>query len=509
MSKASVPIVDTTGLAWLRERLSAVGYNEAAVCGRLDVATPAMLDPHQYPFYLHHRLQDGDPLATLIRLFLLQQKIPVAELRFALGDDAPKRLIALGLVAPAVGPISSAVGPRPSAVRIVRSQVDLYPYRGLWLATDRSDRCGGLGGPGAADAVMDLNLSSHALAQITLPLPGPGVRVLDLGTGCGLHALLAARAGAQAVGTDLNPRAVAFARFNAALNAVESIDFRVGDLYEPVAGETFDRILVNPAFILTPRRAILFRDGGPCGDAMSRRALVEAPAHLNEGGICQLVGEFPTIGTETFEERVTGWLAGKGCDLLLLRFSSVGAAEYAALYSQEAFGQSFDGYDRAWSGRWEAFVGLGIKEVVFGAVTLRRRAGTNWTACRPAASLEAPLGARIAAFFALKDRLDDPGFDTRLLEARPRAVPGLLIAEGRQWDGTRWRVEESHASVPDDPLGVELVLAAGARDLLHTCDGTSTTAQILAALGATDDPDYRAAVLAALRDLIERGLVTV
>jgi methylase of polypeptide subunit release factors len=490
------PVAQQEVLAWLRERLRGAEYTEEAVCERLEVASPAMLDPHHYPYY-RRCLAGRDPAAALIGLFLLQQETDADELRAALGPDAPERLEAIGLIAT-----------RGTTPGTVRPQIDLYPYRGLWVATDRSDPCGEQGVAAPPDAVMDLNLSSHALAQVTLPIT-PGSRVLDLGTGCGVHALLAARAGATAVGTDLNPRALAFARFNAALNDLADVAFVPGDLYAPVAGETFDRILVNPAFILTPAPRVLFRDGGARGDAMSRAAIEGAPAHLSPGGIAQVVGEFPTIAGETFEERVAGWMEGSGCDLLLLRFSTLSAADYATLYSQEPFGQNLAEYERAWQSRWDAFEGLEIEEIAFGAVLLRRRAaGEPWGAFR-AASLEMPLGERIESFLATRDRLDDPGFPPP--GSRPRMATGLLLVDGRQWEGAGWQEQEGHASLPGDPFLPEAVLASGARELLLLCDGTRATAEILAAITAdSDDPaGTLIAARGALRDLIERGLVEV
>jgi methylase of polypeptide subunit release factors len=55
--------------------------------------------------------------------------------------------------------------------------------------------------------------------------------VLDLGAGCGIQALLAARHADRVVASDLNPRAVGIAAFNAALNEV-AVDCVEGDLFE-------------------------------------------------------------------------------------------------------------------------------------------------------------------------------------------------------------------------------------------------------------------------------------
>jgi HemK-related putative methylase len=76
-----------------------------------------------------------------------------------------------------------------------------------------------------------------------------GSRALDLGTGSGVGAVFAARRGYRVVAVDLNPEAVRCARLNALLHRLEDrIEAREGDLFAPVAGETFDLILFNPPF---------------------------------------------------------------------------------------------------------------------------------------------------------------------------------------------------------------------------------------------------------------------
>src|SRR3989304_1477034 len=78
----------------------------------------------------------------------------------------------------------------------------------------------------------------------------PGAaRALDLGTGCGIGAIFAARLGYTAVGVDINPQAVRCARVNVLLNGLEDrVEVRPGDLLGPVAGERFDLVLFNPPF---------------------------------------------------------------------------------------------------------------------------------------------------------------------------------------------------------------------------------------------------------------------
>ncbi len=77
-----------------------------------------------------------------------------------------------------------------------------------------------------------------------------GSRVLDMGTGSGVLAIAAAPSAVRVVAVDSNPAAVECARINAETNGVnDRVEIRLGDLFEPVAGERFDLVLCNPPFL--------------------------------------------------------------------------------------------------------------------------------------------------------------------------------------------------------------------------------------------------------------------
>ena len=116
-----------------------------------------------------------------------------------------------------------------------------------------------------------------------------GERVLELGAGLGLAAVLAARAGARVVATDVVPAAVDTIRANAVLNRV-TIDARLGDTYIPVGDERFDLIASNPPQMPTPpgrERAdatAAADNGGVDGWEILDRIIAGAPAHLMAAG---------------------------------------------------------------------------------------------------------------------------------------------------------------------------------------------------------------------------------
>ncbi len=119
----------------------------------------------------------------------------------------------------------------------------------------------------------------------------PGDRVLEIGTGIGLAAVMAARAGARVVATDVVEAAVQCARANAVLNGVaDRVDVRLGDGFEPVRGLTFDLICTSPPQMPTPPdreradAAAAADNGGRDGWSLLDRVIAGAPAHLNPGG---------------------------------------------------------------------------------------------------------------------------------------------------------------------------------------------------------------------------------
>src|SRR3972149_6876211 len=89
---------------------------------------------------------------------------------------------------------------------------------------------------------------SHLLGKTVLDEVRESDRVLDMGTGSGVNAILAASKSADVVAVDINPVAVEAARNNAVLNGVaDRIEVRSSDVFSNVDGE-FDLIIFDPPF---------------------------------------------------------------------------------------------------------------------------------------------------------------------------------------------------------------------------------------------------------------------
>src|SRR5579871_1609506 len=120
-------------------------------------------------------------------------------------------------------------------------------------------------------------------AQLSRETIAPTDSVLDLGTGSGICAMVAARRSERVVAVDINPAAVRCARLNALLNHLETrIEVREGDLFAAARGTRFDLVLFNPPFIEgSPRDA---RDCAWRARGLAGRFASELSRHLTPTG---------------------------------------------------------------------------------------------------------------------------------------------------------------------------------------------------------------------------------
>lgn len=91
-----------------------------------------------------------------------------------------------------------------------------------------------------------------------------GEVVLDLGSGGGFDAFLAARevgAGGRVIGVDMTPDMVTKARANAERGQFDNVEFRLGEIeHLPVADASVDVIISNCVINLSPDKAQVFND---------------------------------------------------------------------------------------------------------------------------------------------------------------------------------------------------------------------------------------------------------
>ena len=119
--------------------------------------------------------------------------------------------------------------------------------------------------------------------------------LLDLGTGCGVLAILAAEKATRVVATDINPYAVICAKKNVKHNHFShKIEVCQGNLFHPLdPNETFDQIVFNPPYIpdIPSRPGWLDKawNGGPSGRIWINPFLQQVSRYLQKGGILLLI----------------------------------------------------------------------------------------------------------------------------------------------------------------------------------------------------------------------------
>ena len=458
-------------LEHFRERLRRAGYEEESV-------ERVVRDDGRLPFAvglaaLRLRPDADEPLSVLLRLFLGGESLPRELLRAALAPVDIAELQREGLITVRGGAVAARVA--------------LQPFGGLVIASDRSTS---RPRPGH---VVQVGPATQTLAALTVRRD---VRSsLDLGTGSGAQALLAAAHSGHVVGTDVNPRALRLARLNAALNEVENVEWRRGDLYAPVREDRFGLIAANPPFVVSPARELTYRDGGRSGDSLSREAVTGAALRLDEGGYASILCSWVTEPGGASVEAPGEWLAGCGCDALVLELSTDNPVTYAVRWNSP--GRRPAAVARAaepWLGDYQA---RGIRTVSTGVIVLRKRGGDNWTRFEKLAlGPRGAAGDHVERVFAAEDRLRSLPDDRGLLEQPLALAPGTLLVERRGPGGglerARITVEEGIPLPGHVPVSLASVIAA--------LDGRRTLSALL-------DPAARREALPTVRRLLARGLL--
>lgn len=499
---ASVPSART---ARLRDALLAAAFTADGLLELLGAPAYAALARSETVPALRATRGDG-PLETLVRLFLLQRSVPAARAAAALPLEdclADGWLVRDG--------------------DAVRASVDVRPYGGpegqdWWIVSDLGCAVGGAGGiagggagPAGIDRselVLGVGGASTTLAGITVRTPVGSA--LDLGTGSGIQALHAAQHAGRVTATDLNPRALRFARLTLALSGAPEADLRQGSLFEPVAGETYDLIVSNPPFVISPGARLTYRDGGMGGDDLCRTLVSQAADRLNDGGYCQLLANWQHVEGEDWRERLSSWVPA-GCDAWIVQREVQDVAQYAELWlrdagdhraSPEEYAARYD----AWLAEFEE---RRTKGVGFGWITLRKSGAErpSMIAEEWPHPVEQPLGESIRAHFERQEFLRTHD-DAALLEARFRLAPEVV---------------QEQVGLPgaEDPEHVVLRQNRGMRratkvdtvgaGFAGVCDGTLSAGRILDAIAQLvgEDPVLlRDRTPEAIRLLVEQGFLT-
>jgi methylase of polypeptide subunit release factors len=368
----------------LGDALRRVGYTEDGITELLgDDAYSG--GPEDVPT-LERRLSDTK-LATVVRVLFLQLPATKDAMVRALGRPAVDALVETGLA-----DVGDEVVP----------QARIVPVDELLVAADSYSRAQN----DPPEYVAAYSPTSRFLHALT-----PRRRIdsaLDVGTGSGVHALLAAEHARRVIATDVNPRALRFTELNAALNGLTNVETRRGSLFEPVDGERFDLITCNAPYVVSPERRWVYRDAGFEADGLSERIVREAARHLSEDGFASLNVSWVATDADAPDERVVAWAEETGCDSWILVAEEADPLGHAAAWNAHlsddpaAFNAALD----EWTRYLEA---IGARWVADGTVVLHRH-GDGAPTTRIDSVDEEELddaGDQIERAFASRSRLAD------------------------------------------------------------------------------------------------------
>ncbi|GAA1344071.1 DUF7059 domain-containing protein [Arthrobacter roseus] len=506
-------------LAALATDLQLVDFTVDGVASMLGEEASQALDREQpIPAKLRCRVLIGGSgaeavLAVVVLLWLLGDTVTEEDLANAFKNLTVDTLLELRLVE------RSDDG--------LRAAVDLRPYSSdadgdLWVASDLGfrQRAGVL----RHDHVLGIGQASLTLAQVTMRTPVQ--TALDLGTGCGIQTFHLLSHVRHVTATDISSRALAFTRFNLLLNAhalnidptntEDRVTLLQGNLLDAVAGQTFDLVVSNPPFVITPRSSgesadsqYTYRDGGLPGDQIVASLLQKLPDLLNPGGSAQMLGNWEISENTSWEERVASWVPD-AVDAWVIQREAVSPSHYAETWLRDAAeNREPAAYEAAFAAYLEDFASRNVSSIGFGMVWLRNPAVGKRTLNRfedITHDVEQPLGAHLQAAVERSDWLTLNSSD---LESQHLQVADDVTEERHQRPGAE------HPGVILLRQGAGLrrtnLMSTELTGFVSASDGELAVGQIIGALAALldrDDAAFRSGLSEEVRNLVRDGFLT-
>jgi len=396
-----------TAIREFGQYLAEHGYDSDALTERLGRARPPAEGEQEQMF------DDSREITTsnvLVRLFLLGGVVDEATLEEFLSEPVIEFCRSSNLLETDDG--------------MVRARIVVVPVDDLLFASDAFHILG------TADAgKFVLPASTHSANFLRyLTLRNSIDSTLDLGCGCGIHAVFAARHSMQVVASDVSPHALGYTQFNAALNGIDNIDVVEGSLFEPFAGQTFDLIVSNPPFVISPSETFEYRDNPMELDEFCKALAREAPQHLNDGGHLQMLCEWVELEDEPWQKRISDWI--RGCDAWILHTNPLTPEGYVKQRAGDISGDSVDtGAVDIWQ---QYFHQHKVRAIHPGMITMRRRDGENWLHVQNLmGDVTSAAGPAIIDGIAAVDFLEACD-DDALLEATLKLADQLAAEEMRE-----------------------------------------------------------------------------
>jgi SAM-dependent methyltransferase len=452
--------------ATLQGLVSRAGLFEPDVAKRLGIPSTAVLELAD-GFQLLQRFEGDDLQAALIRLFIVGHQVPRRLLEELCSAGERAVLERTGLIAPATG--SEDVIAPIRLVPVTACGVDLI------VACDRMATPEGT----PAEPRPDVIFSGHnpLTRQFLQLLPGAAQGdLLELCSGTAVAAMALASSARRVVAVDIAARSTEVAAFNVWLNA-RCVDVRQGDAYEPVAGESFDRIIAHPPYVPTRDVKTLFRDGGELGESITRRVITGAPAHLRVGGTLHLL----CIGMDTadglFEQRARHWMGvdGESFDVLYAIENQWPPEEFATRTVKRMKNPAPDELERELA----ILAKHGVKEVSYGALVARRlQPGERGEERRVRLESKA-TSAGFEWWLRWTDIMRQPGFQTALSSSTPRMADGTTVDVNFKVVDGKFAAQHYRLSNCGKPFPATLETDGWVVALLSELDGSTSLTDLI------------------------------
>jgi SAM-dependent methyltransferase len=348
----------------------------------------------------------------------------------------------------------------------------LYPLRGLYIVSDLQNT------PPLDDTVYPANIPTTEQFLDHIPTT-PCDACLDLGSGTGVAALLAARDYARhAWAFDITARSTHFAEFNRRLNAIPNFTAAKSDLYEVAGDLTFDRIVTHPPYLPVYRPRYVFDSGGQDGEQIVKRIVEGLPKYLRPGGSFHAL----MMGSDRdrpFEYRLREWLgeASAGFDVAFIVRKTFSPRDYAsdAVIKHKGSVEDISGWR-------ELFQQWRVRKLAYGTVVIQRRKVERevFTVRRVAGAKTGP-----AECAKLVDWSTQALDIVSLLQVKPRGRENVSLQSDHRLIDGEWQ-PKSYRLETDYPFEATMVAEPWAPNLLTAADGQHTIAELLDQLKATD-----------------------
>lgn len=448
--------VDDDVIAGLRDGFIAASFNPRCVCERIGYETMFEVRPLRENPVSRPDAGIDDALDVLIRLFVDGEAVERGRAERLLPADLRDAAHACGAL-------------RRAADGRYCPNVLLYPLGSLYIASD-------LG----YDSEIGFDASSRPPDDVVYPaltlstrdflamLPdAPAGRVLDLCAGTGVAGLFAASRADDVVAVDVTARSTAFAAFNARLNGIDNVSALCGDLYAPVAGEQFDRIVAHPPYLpSTTTRGEVYRDGGDDGEQITRRIFAGAWDHLAPGGRCCLNCATTDRRDAPIEYRIREMLGEHEADFDVVVIEAATFDPDDHFYRMAAAGKlSPDDAERC----RRRLMQLGIQQLVYGSIVVRRRSTD-----RPTFTVRRKRGEagrrEIDWLLAWTEAAHIRDGTALILGSRPTVSPYARLRQLHRINAGHW-IPEATSVTTDYPFESSARCSIEASEFLARCDG--------------------------------------